>query len=263
MSCFCPLASGSKGNAIFVSHGHTKVLIDAGLSAKMLESRLGKLDVHLGQIDAIVITHEHTDHIRGLGVLALKHGIPVVANSDTARAIHSEFGQGIKFKIFSTGEPFTFGDIQFFPFTIQHDAVDPVGFTLHLGPVKIGVAADLGFVTPLVKNQLKGCDFLYLEANHQEEMVYACARPLVYKERVLSRLGHLSNRQCGELLKDLIHPQLKHVYLAHLSSECNAPDLAQMMIEKVIAEAGASIEVSIALQDQISKPLLLDTLSLH
>jgi len=258
MNSFCPLASGSKGNSIFVGSGLTNVLIDAGISAKMLKARLAEIDVDLGQIDAIVITHEHTDHIRGLGVLAAKKGIPVFANSDTARAIYDAFGEGIKFKIFSTGETFAFGDIEFSPFTIQHDAIDPVGFTLQMGEIKIGIAADLGFATPLVANQLKGCDYLYLEANHQEEMVHACSRPVVYKQRVLGRLGHLSNTQCGELLRTVLNPKLKHVHLAHLSSECNAPDLAKAIVEKVVAQEQATVEVSIAHQDKVSKKVVFD-----
>jgi len=252
MKGFCPLASGSKGNSIFVGSGETKVLIDAGISARMLTQRLAEIDVDIAEIDAIVITHEHSDHIRGLGTLAKKWGIPVFANSDTARAIMETLRAEIKFKIFSTGETFAFGDIEFHPFSIQHDAIDPVGFTLQMGSIKVGFAADLGFATSLVKNKLQGCDYLYLEANHQPEMVHACPRPAVYKQRVLGRLGHLSNDQCAELLREVLHPHLKHVHLAHLSSECNAPDLAEKIVRGMIEREGSSAEVSIAHQDQVS-----------
>lgn len=257
---FCPLASGSKGNALYIGTNQTKILIDAGISARMLKSRLAEIDVDLLDIDAIVITHEHTDHIRGLMMLGCKMGIPVFANSDTARAIYEILGEAPKFKIFTTGEAFAYGDLEFHPFSIQHDAIDPVGFAIRLGALKIGICADLGFVTPMIEKKLQDCDYLYLEANHQEEMVHACPRPSVYKQRVLGRLGHLSNNQCAELLKKLLNPKLKHVYLAHLSSECNAPDLAEKIIQNMIEEKGASTTVSIALQDQISERILFSDL---
>ena len=252
MHRFCPLASGSKGNALFVATRHTKILIDAGLSTRALKARLEAINVDLTEIDAIVVTHEHFDHIKGLGVLGCKMGIPVFANGDTAKAIYEILGSAPKFKIFSTGEKFEFGDIEFDPFSIQHDAVDPVAFTLRSGSITIGICTDLGFATPLVAQKLQGCDVLYLEANHQEDMVHACARPVVYKQRVLSRLGHLSNTQCADLLASVLHPKLKHVYLAHLSSECNAPALARKIIEERLQLERAQVEVSIAEQDLVS-----------
>lgn len=256
MKGFCPLASGSKGNAIFIGTEHTKVLIDAGISARLLEKKLAEINVDLSDIDAILVTHEHTDHISGLAMLGCKMGFPVFANSDTARAIYETFGDAPKFKIFSTGEKFEFGDMEFDPFSIQHDAADPVGFAIQLGSVKIGVCADLGFATSLVASKLQGCDYLYLEANHQVSMVHSCTRPAVYKQRVLGRLGHLSNDQCSELLKTLLNPKLKHVHLAHLSSECNSPVLAQKIITEMLAEENAQVEVSIAHQDMVSRALV-------
>ncbi len=256
MKGFCPLASGSKGNALYVGTEHTKVLIDAGISARMLKKKLSEINVDLSDIDAIVITHEHSDHIRGLAMLGCKMGFPVFANSDTARAIYEVIGDAPKFKIFSTGEKFEFGDMEFDPFSIQHDAIDPVGFAIRMGGVKLGVCADLGFATSLVANKLQECDYLYLEANHQVEMVHSCTRPPVYKQRVLGRLGHLSNIQCAELLQNLLNPNLKHVHLAHLSSECNVPELAQKVIAEMLREQNAEVEVSIAHQDQVSRSVI-------
>ncbi|NGX47181.1 MAG: putative metallo-hydrolase YycJ [Chlamydiae bacterium] len=253
---FCPLASGSKGNALYVGTKHTKVLIDAGLSGRMIKKKLEEINVDLADIDAIVITHEHTDHIRGLAVLGCKMGIPVFANSDTARAIYENIGDAPKFKIFSTGEKFEFGDIEFDPFSIQHDAMDPVAFTLRLDSIKLGICADLGFATSLVANKLQECDYLYLEANHQVEMVHSCPRPAIYKQRVLGRLGHLSNVQAAELLLQLLHPKLKHVHLAHLSSECNVPELAEKTIREMLSKQKAEVEVAIAHQDQVSHKIL-------
>lgn len=257
MNIFCPLASGSKGNALFVGTSHTKVLIDAGLSAKQITKKLSEINIDISDIDAIVVTHEHSDHIRGIEMLGCKKGIPVFANSDTARSIYETIGDAPKFKIFSTGEKFEFGDIEFDPFSIQHDAIDPVGFILRLGSVKLGICADLGFATTLVENKLQDCDYLYLEANHQVEMVHACPRPAVYKQRVLGRLGHLSNTQAAELLQKLLHTNLKHIHLAHLSGECNNPDLALKIIQEMLEKEKASTEVSIAHQDQISQRLTL------
>lgn len=253
MKGFCPLASGSKGNALYLGTDQTKILIDAGISAKRMKLLLGEIGVDLSDIDAILITHEHIDHIQGLATLGCKIGIPVLANAETARAIYETIGDAPKFKLFATGELFSFGDIDFFPFTIQHDAIDPVGFAIQVGKTKIGVCADLGFATPLVLNALKECDYLYLEANHQVEMVHACSRPAVYKQRVLSRLGHLSNVQCIEALSALLSPRLKHVYLAHLSSECNDPTLALKMVGEFLQSQGAGTSLSIAHQDKISK----------
>jgi phosphoribosyl 1,2-cyclic phosphodiesterase len=252
---FCPLASGSKGNCIYIGTATTKILIDAGLSAKMIVERLGSIGVDVRSIDAILVTHEHTDHIRGLSVLGAKYGIPVLANSDTAKALLALLDEPPKLKIFSTGETFEYGDIEVHPFSIQHDAVDPVAFTMRAQGLKLGFCADLGFATSLVVNQLRGCDYLYLEANHHPSMVHACARPDVYKKRVLSRQGHLSNEECAQLLAEVYHPGLKHVHLAHLSSECNAPELALEIVRAKFESLSAAVEVSIAFQDRLSRAI--------
>lgn len=250
---FCPLASGSKGNCIYVGSKTTKILIDAGISAKAIRERLDAIGVALEDIDAILITHEHIDHIRALGMLGCKMGIPIFANSDTAKAIYESLDECPKFKIFSTGESFEFGDLEIHPFSIQHDAVDPVAFTIRTAGLKLGFCADLGFATTLVANQLRGCDYLYLEANHEISMVHASPRPMVYKKRVLSRQGHLSNEECAALLEAIHHDGLKHVHLAHLSSECNSPDLALKIITEKLQSLQMKTEVSIAHQEVISR----------
>lgn len=254
---FCPLASGSKGNALYFGTDRVKILIDAGLSAKQISERLDLIGVKLEEIDAILITHEHTDHIRGLDVLSSRWNIPIFANVDTAKALLHLFREKPKFKIFSTGESFEFGDVEIHPFSIQHDAVDPVAFTIRNAKFKLGICADLGFATTLVTSHLKGCDYLYIEANHHPAMVHACSRPAVYKQRVLSRQGHLSNEECAKLIGDVFHPGLKHIHLAHLSSECNSPELALQMIRLKLSELQAATQVSIAFQDQISLPIHL------
>ncbi len=252
---FCPLASGSKGNCIYLGTPHTKVLIDAGISGKGVKNKLAEIGVALEDIDAILITHEHTDHIQGLSTLAFRYGIPVLANTETAKGIVAYLGDCPNFKIFSTGEPFDFGDLHIHPFSIQHDTPDPVAFSIQLDGLKLGFCADLGFVTTLVQNHLRDCDYLYLEANHQPSMVHASARPMVYKQRVLSRTGHLSNESCGQLLSHVAHAGLKHVHLAHLSSECNTPQTALSVIGEILQKNGISLEMSVAPQDCISKAI--------
>ena len=233
------------------SAGGVKILIDAGLSARQTRLRLEQLGVDLDEIDAILITHEHTDHIAGLKILALKMGLPVLANAETAKAIYHTLKAAPQFKIFQTGEAFTFGDLIIHPFTIPHDAADPVAFTIQTPTHKVGICTDLGFATTLVQARLKGCHYLLLEANHQPSMVHACPRPMVYKQRVLSRSGHLSNEAAGHLIAQ-IRP--KHVHLAHLSDECNSPEMAL----KVVSEIAGDIPLSIAHQRTVSTPIYFD-----
>lgn len=252
---FCPLASGSKGNSIYLNTGKTKILIDAGLSGKATKEKLAEIGVDIGEIEAILVTHEHTDHIQGLRVLAYKLGIPVFANHETAKGIVDTFHDCPKFKIFSTGETFHFNDLEIHPFSIQHDTLDPVAFTIKFDSLKLGFCTDLGFVTSLVKNHLKNCDYLYVEANHEPDMVHASARPMVYKQRVLGRSGHLSNEACGDLLTHVAHPGLKHVHLAHLSQECNSPEKALSVIRAVLERNGIHLDMCTAPQDKISKAI--------
>lgn len=256
MKGFCPFASGSKGNCIYLGTKHAKILIDAGISAKSLVVHLQGIGVDIREIDAILVTHEHTDHIKGLQAIACKMGIPVFANSETAKGIYAAVKDCPKFRIFSTGETFEFADLEIHPFTIQHDALDPVAFTIKTEGLKLGFCTDLGFATSLVKERLEGCDYLYLEANHQPSMVHASNRPMIYKQRVLSRQGHLSNEECASLLLEIFHAGLKHVHLAHLSSECNSPELALAVVNNMLAKQGKNIDVSIAYQDQISRAVL-------
>jgi phosphoribosyl 1,2-cyclic phosphodiesterase len=251
---FCPLGSGSKGNSIFFGTKQKKILIDAGLSGRAIKERLSQIQVDIQQIDAILITHEHVDHIQGLKVLALKHQIPVLANQETAKGIVEYLHDYPKFKIFTTGETFEYGDMEIHPFSIQHDTLDPVAFTIKVDGLKMGFCTDLGFATTLVRSKLKACDYLYLEANHQPELVHASLRPHIYKQRVLGRLGHLSNLECGHLLNEICHSELKHVHLAHLSSECNSPELALKQVSALIEHEGRP-EISVALQSAISRPV--------
>ncbi len=253
MRRFCPLASGSSGNAIYLETNKSKILFDAGISFKQLEKRLGEIGVNVNEIDAIVISHEHSDHTKGLEMVVKKLNIPVFCNSDTANAICQSMAVKPKLKIFLTGEDFHFNDVEIHPFSIQHDTADPVGFTVKFDDLKIGICTDVGFITKSVENHLKWCDYLYLEANHDEDMVHSSSRPMIYKNRVLSRQGHLSNHSCGELLFNILHDKLKHVYLAHLSKECNTPEVAIRTVRNFLNN---DLSISVAHPDKISHQII-------
>lgn len=257
MKGFCPLASGSKGNCLYFGSDEVKILIDAGLSLKATQSKLSEIGVSMEEIDAILITHEHGDHIAGLKPMISKYSIPVFANQETAKGILDSVDLKLRFKIFSTGEPFEFRDLEVLPFSIPHDTLDPVAFTIKTDRFKFGICADLGYATSTVKHQLKDCDYLYLEANHQVSMVHACSRPDVYKRRVLGKSGHLSNEACGHLLLDVAHSKLKHVHLAHLSSECNTPETAISTVTTLLEERGIPLALSIAYQEKVSHAITL------
>lgn len=256
MEGFCPLASGSKGNCIYLGTKQTKILIDAGINTKTITQRLAEIHVDIADIDAILVSHEHSDHIAGLKVLTGKYNIPIIANQLTAKAICEYLHATPRFKIFITGEPFEFGDLEIHPFSVQHDAIDPVAFTIRFDALKLGVCTDLGFVTTLVASHLERCNLLYVEANHKPEMVHASNRPMIYKQRVLSRSGHLSNEACGELLSHVAHDTLRQVYLAHLSSECNSPEVALTTVSSILQQSGIILPIAIAHQERKSTPTL-------
>lgn len=253
MEGFCPLASGSRGNCLYIGTNRTKILVDAGITGNATTQKLSQLGVDIDDIKAILISHDHADHVQGLKTLALRKKIPVFANSQTAQAICHSLQSSPKFKIFTRDEPFIFEGIEIYPFSVQHDAIDPVGFTLKIDDLKIGICTDLGYPTSLVKANLRNCDYLVIESNHEPHMVHACNRPVIYKQRVLGRNGHLSNESCASLLAEVVNPKLRHIHLAHLSSECNSPQTAIQHVQKKI---GTEIPISIALQEKISERVL-------
>ena len=221
----CLLASGSKGNSIFLEVGDSKFLIDAGLSASELLRRLGSVGAEGAELDAILISHEHTDHVRGAGTLARKLKIPLLVSHRTRQAAGDFIGKAETIE-FESGSPFNFKDIKIDPFPITHDASDPVGFIIECDDGKFGMATDLGIVTRLVKEKLKGCRALVLESNHDEDMLQNGPYPWHLKQRIKSRHGHLSNAEFAELLDEIIHPELNAVFLAHLSEVNNDPAIA-------------------------------------
>jgi len=241
--CLCPLASGSKGNAIFVSTPDTAVLVDAGLSGIEIQRRLAAVGRTPDELKAIIITHEHTDHVKGAGVLSRRFNIPVYVTSDTLNASKG-FGKIDQINFFECGSAFDIGSLTVNPFSISHDACDPVGFTLQHQGKKIGIATDLGVVTNLVRTHLSNANALYIEANHDPEMLMAGPYPWYLKQRIQSRTGHLSNQDARNLVAQVFHKDLDHVVLAHLSEDNNCPEKASTEMSKNLDPLSTALHVA-------------------
>src|SRR5688572_445974 len=232
----CCLGSGSSGNAVLVEahdgQQRTRVLVDAGFSARDLESRLEVAGVAPDQLDAILITHDHGDHTRGMGVFARRHGTPVHLTERTYAACRDLFRGDERTRTYTAARPFQVGGLRVEPFLTAHDAADPVAIALVdvATGTRVGIATDLGRPTAGVRHALSACDFLVLEANHDEVMLRVGPYPRSVQARIASSHGHLSNQAAARFVGDLIHPRLAGVLLAHLSNECNAPALAAEVV---------------------------------
>lgn len=222
----CLLASGSKGNAVFLESGESRILIDAGLSAREITSRLDVIDACGDELDALFVTHEHSDHCRGVGPLARRFALPVYLHPDTHRALPS-LGRIDELRNFEAGDTISFRDCQLETFPLTHDAVAPVGYTVETSEGKVGIVTDLGIATRLVVERLKGCRVLIIESNHDEDLLRDGPYPWYLKQRVRSNHGHLSNNASAHLLKELLWEGLGAVFLAHLSETNNRPALAE------------------------------------
>lgn len=222
---FCILASGSSGNAAIVASGRTRLLIDGGLSAFELTRRLSRFDLKITDLDGIVVTHEHGDHVAGLSALAGRWGRTIYLTSGTRRALRL-VPNGSRMVEIEAGRPFSIGEVRVTPFPLSHDAAEPVGFTFEDGIGKVGYATDLGCVTPAVRDGLAGCRILVIEFNHDHEMLTRGPYPAHLKRRILSERGHLANDDSASLLRSSMHDGLEWVFLAHLSRTNNHPDLA-------------------------------------
>lgn len=247
----CVLASGSKGNSFYISTGNTALLLDAGLSGIQLERRLQSRGICPRSLDAILVSHEHIDHIRGVGVFSRRFNLPVLINKKTAEAAARKIGRIERFSYFDCGKSFRVKDLTIHPFSISHDASDPAGFTFSRNGVKIGVATDLGIPTHMVKTHLQGCGLLVIEANHDLSMLENGPYPWPLKQRIKSRVGHLSNDTSRHLLTELLHDRLSHVILAHLSEINNDPKVALEAIRPVLKNHPARLHV--AVQDTCGK----------
>ncbi len=240
----CVLASGSKGNAIYLSDGETQILLDSGLSGIQIERRLRSRGIQPDDLDAILISHEHRDHIHGAGILSRRFSLPIYITSKTATASARQLGRLTQVTPFSCGTPFKIKSLKIHPFPISHDAVDPAGFTFQLDGHKVGVATDLGVVTNVVKSHLAECAVLVIEANHDPDMLKNGPYTWPLKQRIMSRSGHLSNQDTGRLLDQLNHDQLQEVVLAHLSEINNTPKKALAAIQPVISNPKTRLSVA-------------------
>ncbi len=239
----CPLASGSKGNSLFVSCNNSSILIDAGLSGVEIQRRLTSVNIDPESLTAIIITHEHSDHVKGAGVLNRRFNIPLYITKKTHEACKG-LGKIQDLRFFECGTPFELDQILVTPFSISHDARDPAGLTIEYNGQKIGIATDLGIATSLVKEHLKDSNLLYLESNHDPDMLINGPYPWHLKQRIKGRTGHLSNVDTKILISQLKTDRLKHVILAHLSEENNCPQKAAQEVSKGLN--GSQINLHIA-----------------
>ena len=246
---FSVLGSGSKGNCTLVESGSTRLLIDDGFSGKEIVARLAGLGIAPETLTAIVVTHEHDDHIKGIGVLARRLNLPVYANAATHRAAERRVGTLPSRREFGVGEAFALGDLQIHPFSVSHDTVDPVGFVVSNGTSSLGYCTDTGKITQLIRHHLQKCQALVLEANHDVQMLQDGPYPLPLKQRVLSSKGHLANGESVDLAARLAEDRLQLLVLAHLSEINNHPDLVLQEVRRRLTSFG-TLEVLLASQWQ-------------
>lgn len=225
---FCSLFSGSSGNCLLLETTNTKVLVDAGESAKKITSALSLIDINPSEIDAIVVTHEHSDHTKGLGTFSKKYNIPVYANSKTWLAMSEQSNKISEnnIKYFTIEENFEIGDLKVHPFKIPHDASNPCGFNFMYNDSKVSIATDIGHMTSNIIHKLEGSSFLLLESNYDPEVLKCSSYPYLLKKRILGPNGHLANADAGKTISYLMNTGLDQVMLGHLSKENNFPELA-------------------------------------
>lgn len=258
------LGSGSAGNATLVEVDGTRILVDAGFSGRDLAGRLARVGVDPDGVDGILVTHDHGDHTRGMGVFARRHDTPIYATGPTLEACRKLLRGTERTVPYRPGRPFEIGRVVVEPFITVHDAVDPVGVAVVDGVsgTRLGVATDLGRPTAQIRHALSGCDFLILEANHDEGLLYQAPYPWSVKARITSSHGHLSNEAAARFAVELLHPRLAGVLLAHLSNESNRPELARGVVGGALVQAGYRGFLDVALQGEPTELIDVDGLRL-
>jgi len=248
---FSVLASGSGGNVCYIETDNSRILIDAGLSCREIIRRLEALQVTVDGFDALVITHEHLDHIKGAGPVSRRFNIPVYINDSTMQKIKKSVGNISGYVSFDTGRTIRINDVMIETFTKCHDAVDPVGLVVSSNGSSLGIITDVGRSTRLLEDRLKDCMALIIEFNHDESMLDEGPYPLNLKRRIKGPEGHLSNRDAGELLKIISHKDLRYIVLAHISEKNNLPEKAFCCARDALMECGLNnAEILISCQDQ-------------
>ncbi len=235
---FCSLYSGSSGNSLFVESENTKLLIDAGVSSKKIETALTNLNVDPSTINGILITHEHSDHVQGLGTFAKKFDLPVFVNQKTLDAMPKQKEKILEknINIFKIEEKFEIGDLKIKPFSIPHDAANPCGFNIFKDNKKISIATDIGHMTNGVIKNLEDSIFIMLESNYDPEVLKYSRYPYILKTRIAGPTGHLSNESAGKTISHLLNSGLQQAILGHLSKESNFPELAyKTVVDEIIS----------------------------
>jgi len=262
---FCPLFSGSSGNALFIGAGDTRLLIDAGMPGRAIEQALGEIGVLPETLTAIAVTHEHSDHVKGVGILSRKYHLPVYANEGTWNAMARTVGE-VAFRNrreFTDEEDFYIGDLALYPFSLPHDAADPVGFRVFYGGHSAATATDMGYMKKSVFKALAGTDVMVLESNHDPDLLMRNPHYSMYlKQRILSNHGHLSNASSADALLDLYETGVKQVLLGHLSGENNTPELALSTAADRLSRAGVrlneEIGLGVAWRDRVSRMFIIE-----
>ena len=256
---FCSFASGSSGNCYLVKTDETAILIDAGISGKKIFEGLEQTGTPREKVAAILVTHEHIDHVKSLPVVSKRiPGLCVYANEATWEQIDRPVSEERR-RVFKTGEDFYIGDLMIRPFPISHDAADPVGFSVYLGDKQISIVTDSGYVSDEIFEEILDADLLVLEANHEKEMLLFGSYPYPLKQRILGDEGHLSNVTAGECLSEIIskRPKKRRVLLGHMSRENNTPEVAMQAVRNTLEEnsiyIGGELQIDVALRDCISR----------
>lgn len=258
----CSIASGSSGNCIYVGTDNTHIMVDAGITKKRIDQGLSGLGIKTEEISGILVTHEHSDHIKGLGVLSRKYEIPIYGTRGTIEAIKGistlgEIPDGL-FQVIEADNNFAIGDLEIEPFAISHDAAEPVAYRVNSGGKSAGIVTDLGVYTEEIVKKLRGLNVLLLEANHDIRMLEIGGYPYYLKRRIAGDRGHLSNELSGRLLCEILHDKLKQVVLGHLSKENNYAELAYETVKLEITLGdnpykGDEIPIQVARRDEVSE----------
>lgn len=246
---FCSLSSGSSGNCQYIETENSRILIDAGFSGKKIESLLASIDVDPSTIDGILVTHEHIDHVLGVGILSRRYNIPIYANNNTWIGMSPMIKtvKEINTKVFQTNSNFDIKDIGIHPINVFHDALEPVGYIIYNGKTKVSVITDTGWINDNIRNEIKNSKLYYMESNHDIKMLKEGSYPWELKKRIMSSHGHLSNDDAGMILGDVLSGNGEIVLLAHLSQDNNLPELAYTTVRESILNQGLDVDNDIKL----------------
>ncbi len=256
-----PIASGSSGNCICAGDDHTHVMLDAGISGKRIEEGMNSFGYTTADMAGVLVTHEHSDHVSSLGVVSRKWGLPIYGTEKTLQAIRSMSSLGAidpgLFHPITAGVDFNIGSLTISPVSVSHDAADPVAYRIASGNKSVAVLTDLGMYDQSIIGAMQGLDAMLIESNHDVDMLLVGPYYYELKQRVLSELGHLSNESCGQLLCQLLHDNMKKIYLGHLSAENNYPDLAYETVRMEITLGdnpykGGDFDIEVAKRKEVS-----------